>query len=259
MRPPRRRGYPASPPDCTRDKRREISAPPCSTWRRGFAGGSASTGCRFCPSLSPRDVCGAHPCTDNPGPSETDGHTRRRSRPCACGIRPGVPCLVLPALHAYAAGGFPEDRGEPRLATDNAQPVPCEANPIGDARNTQLVTMSRIGEQRMSLWNYSCEWRTFSSVKGYKIRVWYPRRPRGALRGLDHGLAATGGAGSRAYAARRCPISPGEKGQACSIARNTIVCMSPPLANGSPCRTDSSLGRAGRYPSRRRAVIAAWP
>lgn len=99
----------------------------------------------------------------------------------------------------------------------------------------------------------------FSSVKGHKIRVWSPRRPRGALRGLDQGLASTGGAGSRAYAARRCPISPGEKGPACSIARNTIVCMSLPLANGSPCRTDSSLGRAGRCPSRKRAVIAAWP
>ena len=84
------------------------------------------------------------------------GHLRRRRAHKAaitpmvvCDIRPGVPCLIRPALHAYAAVGFPEDRGAQHLATDNAPPVPCEANTMGYERNTQPVTMSLIGEQRM--------------------------------------------------------------------------------------------------------------
>jgi hypothetical protein len=38
-------------------------------------------------------------------------------------IRPGVPRIFLTDLHAYAAVGFPDGRGELLLATENSQPV----------------------------------------------------------------------------------------------------------------------------------------
>jgi len=55
-------------------------------------------------------------------PKQT-GKKRRRSHPLSFYIRPGVPRIFLTTLHAYAAVGFPDDRGEQRLATENLQPV----------------------------------------------------------------------------------------------------------------------------------------
>ena len=73
----------------------------------------------FGKSFYPLDVWGEHSCTDGAGASEADGQKRRRSRPLVFDIRSGVSRLCLIALRAYAAVGFPDDRGELLLATEH--------------------------------------------------------------------------------------------------------------------------------------------
>jgi hypothetical protein len=63
---------------------------------------------------------------DGPGISGTHGQKRLRSRPFPSHLRPGVSRIFLTAPLSYAAVGFPPDRGEKLLATENSQPVTCE-------------------------------------------------------------------------------------------------------------------------------------
>ena len=60
---------------------------------------------------------------DGPGPSRAQGQKRLRSRPFPSHIRPGMTHILLTAPLSYAAVGFPHDRGETLLATENSQPV----------------------------------------------------------------------------------------------------------------------------------------
>ena len=58
-----------------------------------------------------------------PGHIQSRRATKVAITPMVFSIRLGVPRSVLTALHVYAAVGFPDDRGEQHLATENAPPV----------------------------------------------------------------------------------------------------------------------------------------
>ena len=166
MRPPRRRGYPASPPDCTRDKLLEIARPSLPHMAEGLLPVEASAlvagFAQRSPLVTSEEHTRAQTTRAPPKQTGTQGgdhaHGRATSvRECHALFCP--PCTRMPrwvSPRTAASSVW-------RRTTRNQFPVRPTPLVMRATRNQSLCHL--LESKECSLWNYYCESRTFFFCK----------------------------------------------------------------------------------------------
>ena len=199
MRPPRRSGYPASPPDCTRDKRQAMERPSLPHMAEGLLPVEASALVAGLAQRSPLVPSEEHTRaqTTRAPPTQTGtqggdhAHGRATSvRECHALFYP--PCTRMPRWVSPRTAA----RSIWRRTTRHQFPVRPTPLVMRATRNQSLCHLLESNE--CFLWNYYCERRAFFFCKRKQNTRMVSATTSRCPRGREHGLASTGGAGSRA-------------------------------------------------------------